>query len=279
MNSYSSPTQNRLTPSQQQIGRQYYLWFIRINAFSFICLAESILILYAIKNGANDFILGLLTSAFCLAILLYGLDLKRLCEALQMLEIGLLLPAMVLTILTFGLKSLRWRRLMSPCHRYSWCDAFNAYVIGHMGNYILPLRAGDFPRVLVITKSGGEARSAVLASVVTERILDVAALLLLGLISMLISPWSGWPPSILWFLVGLMHLDQDSNGAFLNQWVLWGLINMVLHFFIDGTTSRINAALYENHRHWFFVMIGFDQWIHYMSLIISYSIMIKPTLQ
>ena len=68
MNTYSSQSQNRLTPSQQQIGRQYYLRFISVNAFSFICLAESILILYAVKNGANDFILGLLTSFFFLTM-------------------------------------------------------------------------------------------------------------------------------------------------------------------------------------------------------------------
>lgn len=150
------------------------------------------------------FVLGFLTSALCLAILLYGLDLKRLSEALQMLEMGLIIPAMVLTVLTFGLKSQRWRRLMYPCHRYSWSEAFYAYVIGHMVNYILPLRAGDLARVLVITKSEGGGRSAMLASVVTERILDVGVLLLLAVFAMLVSPWSGWPYSVLWLMLGVI---------------------------------------------------------------------------
>lgn len=57
-----------LTPNQQRLGRSRYLWFTRINALSFGCLAESILILYAIKNGADDFLVGMLTSFFYLTM-------------------------------------------------------------------------------------------------------------------------------------------------------------------------------------------------------------------
>lgn len=53
-----------LTPIQQAIGRKRYLWFTSINAISFSCLANSILILYAIKNSADDFLIGLITSFF-----------------------------------------------------------------------------------------------------------------------------------------------------------------------------------------------------------------------
>lgn len=61
-------TERTLPPLQQKIGRKRYLWFTRINAFSFGCLAESILILYALKNGADDFVIGLLTSFFFLTM-------------------------------------------------------------------------------------------------------------------------------------------------------------------------------------------------------------------
>ncbi|MBN1154552.1 MFS transporter [candidate division KSB1 bacterium] len=57
-----------LTPTQQQIGRKRYLWFTSINAISYSCLGNSILILYAIKNGADDFLVGLVTSFFYLTM-------------------------------------------------------------------------------------------------------------------------------------------------------------------------------------------------------------------
>jgi hypothetical protein len=47
---------------------------------------------------------------------------------------------------------------------------------------------------------------------------------------------------------------------------VWLLINAAAHFVTDYITSRITSRLYENHRHYFYVMIGFDQLIHYFTL-------------
>ncbi len=46
-------------------------------------------------------------------------------------------------------------------------------------------------------------------------------------------------------------------------------VNFPAHFITDGITSRINAQLYGAHRHWFFVMIGFDQFLHYSVLFLT----------
>jgi len=57
-----------LTPNQQFTGQKRYLWFTAVNAISFSCLAKSVLILYAIKIGANDFLVGFITSLFYLTM-------------------------------------------------------------------------------------------------------------------------------------------------------------------------------------------------------------------
>lgn len=52
----------------------------------------------------------------------------------------------------------------------------------------------------------------------------------------------------------------------------WILVNGALHFVTDFCTSRVTSKLWQaNERHWFFVMIGFDQCIHYSCLFYSYS--------
>ena len=59
-----------------------------------------------------------------------------------------------------------------------------------------------------------------------------------------------------------------------HNWIMpfsWLAINTLLHFITDYFTSRINADLWKNgKRHWFFVNIGFDQLIHYTTLILTY---------
>ena len=59
---------SKLSISESEKGRKRYLRFTRLNAISFGCLADSTFILYAIKNGADDFLVGLLTSFFYLTM-------------------------------------------------------------------------------------------------------------------------------------------------------------------------------------------------------------------
>lgn len=52
------------------------------------------------------------------------------------------------------------------------------------------------------------------------------------------------------------------------------LFNAIAHFVVDYITSRGTSKLWnENKRHWFFVLIGFDQAIHLTILIISFCYM------
>ncbi len=53
---------SELSPALKQKGQRIYLWFTGINALSYISLAESILILYALKLGGSDAYVAVLTS-------------------------------------------------------------------------------------------------------------------------------------------------------------------------------------------------------------------------
>ena len=51
---------------------------------------------------------------------------------------------------------------------------------------------------------------------------------------------------------------------------LFVAVNQAVHFVQDAITSRINARLWQtNQRHWFFVGIGADQLLHYVTLFVT----------
>ncbi len=57
---------------------------------------------------------------------------------------------------------------------------------------------------------------------------------------------------------------------------LYALINGILHFAIDYFTSRLTGKLWAEGRvHDFFVVIGFDQLLHALSLIGTYYLMFE----
>jgi hypothetical protein len=54
--------------------------------------------------------------------------------------------------------------------------------------------------------------------------------------------------------------------------ICWVVINGLLHWGQDWYTSRLNSMLYANgERHWFFVGIGADQFLHYVCLLMTYK--------
>jgi hypothetical protein len=53
------------------------------------------------------------------------------------------------------------------------------------------------------------------------------------------------------------------------------LLNAVAHFFTDYVTSRASSSLYEKEEyHDFFVVIGFDQLLHYLTLIVTFVLLV-----
>lgn len=70
------------------------------------------------------------------------------------------------------------------------------------------------------------------------------------------------------YTIGLC-LCAALNEKFLGNyaWIHWIAINSVAHFFTDYVTSRANSGLWEKKQvHDFFVSVGADQLIHYITL-------------
>ena len=67
-------TEAALTPAEQAAGRRLFIWFSRLNGISISCLAENVLILYALKVGLSDAMTGVVAAFMYLAMpfMLFG---------------------------------------------------------------------------------------------------------------------------------------------------------------------------------------------------------------
>jgi glycosyltransferase 2 family protein len=114
-----------------------------------------------------------------LALFLRGADLGTVWVELTRGRVDLLLGSLATTMLTYALRALRWQYLLAGLGRIGFPIAFRATVIGFAASFLLPARAGEFLRPYVLAKNERLSTTAVFATVVLERVFDMATVLVL----------------------------------------------------------------------------------------------------
>ena len=84
-------------------------------------------------------------------------------------------------VLVYGvctiLRGERWRTLLRDVDAHtSRADAYSLTAVGYMGNNVLPARAGDVMRVVLMAPRAGTTKRHVIGTLLAERLLDVAVL-------------------------------------------------------------------------------------------------------
>jgi glycosyltransferase 2 family protein len=125
-------------------------------------------------------IFGYAVSAACLAVLAFRVDWPVFVTYLRSAQPLPVALASVLVIVTYFLFALRWRLLLSFHPKLSLVQVASFLMLGYLGNLMLPMRAGDAARVLLIRNAYGHGAARALSSILLERLLDVLAVLLFG---------------------------------------------------------------------------------------------------
>jgi hypothetical protein len=123
-------------------------------------------------------VLGLALSALFLWLASRGIRWPEVWRILSGARYWLMVPVVVLTMLAYLVRAWRWQFLLIGVGHIPLRSLWSSIMIGFMGNNILPARLGELLRAYSLGRSSGVSRSAALASVVVERILDIGVLLL-----------------------------------------------------------------------------------------------------
>ena len=98
-------------------------------------------------------------------------------------QIGALLGAIALYGFNTLVRSERWHRLLlDDGAQPARADSYALTTIGYAVNNVLPARAGDAVRVVVMAPRAAASRRTVLGTIVAERLLDVGVILVLFLV-------------------------------------------------------------------------------------------------
>jgi uncharacterized protein (TIRG00374 family) len=166
------------------------------------------------------------------ALIVWRTDLSAAWRVLKGLDPALALAGIAVLVLSNFVHTLKWQRLLLGVGRVQLKELLAVFWAAMATNNIIPLRAGDILRVQVLAGRTGMPRSAIVATLVTERLLDAGCFIVLLAISV---------P-----LVGL--------SGFINVIALVAALAFALLLVVTVLTARVRVVEGLEHRLWYRVL-------------------------
>jgi glycosyltransferase 2 family protein len=135
---------------------------------------------------------GLLLSVFFTYLAVKDVDWDVFWDGLRTSDYWWLAPAFVVLAVSVWVRAVRWRSLFLPARRPPVAATTRALIIGQFFNNILPARAGEAARIVVLNQETGTSRAETLGTAVAERIADLLVLLLLLFVALPFLPELTW---------------------------------------------------------------------------------------
>lgn len=116
-------------------------------------------------------------SGATLALFLFTVDLREMADALAEANYIYLIPAIALYLVSILFRTIRWQTLLAHMRVTSIRRLYPVVVIGYMANNLLPMRLGELVRSYYVGEREGISKTAALATIIVERVLDALILL------------------------------------------------------------------------------------------------------
>lgn len=174
-----------------------------------------------------------------IAVFLRNADYAHVWMAMKAARIDFLIGSVLLTVISFVVRAERWQYLLAPLGATRFRNVFRTTVIGFAASAVLPARAGEVLRPYLLARQEGLSATATFATIIVERVLDLASVLLL------------LACYLLWFDPGM---ETRDSGVF--QAIRFGGLVMapvavgtlVLMFFMAGHPERLHEWLLSAER-------------------------------
>jgi len=149
-------------------------------------------------------IAGTLLSLLFIFLAFRKVDFSQMGKAFANANYWLLAPVLAVIFLSLLLRAWRWQYLLAPIQTVPLNALFSSLAIGYMANTFLPAHLGEFARACHARDKSTIPASAIFATIVIERLIDVFSLLMLMGLALAVFSFPDWVRKsgvIMFFLV------------------------------------------------------------------------------
>ncbi|MGD9212644.1 MAG: lysylphosphatidylglycerol synthase transmembrane domain-containing protein [Desulfobacteraceae bacterium] len=190
---------------------------------------------------ALSLLLGTIVSALALYFAVHNVPFDDLWIYLKTIDYFWILPSTIVILLAFGLRAVRWQIILNSSYKVDFWTAFHPLMIGFTINSILPGRVGEIARPVILSQKEKIPFSTGLATVATERTLDIITLIVLfALVLLKVQPDPNFTINFGgWELSSQLLKNSASNMAKLCIILVSGIVLVS----IDGSRKMINNII------------------------------------
>ena len=202
-------------------------------------------------NKTLKLTIGIVLSFIGLYYAFWNLDVSQLWIHLQTVNPLYILAVFVLFIYSAHVRAKRWQALLKPLIEIPVYPLFSATIIGYFGNSVLPFRFGELLRGYALSKECPLKVSSIMGTIILDRILDFAGLLIFSAFFLFIYPMEQW------FKTGLIIIAFFLTIAFSIMYLLSQKMQ-VLEKYINELVSESKPLLKKIFAILFNVVNGFS---------------------
>ncbi len=144
------------------------------------------------KKSTLSVIIGLALGLLLIILWLYCFDLNALAESLKKLKPGLVIIAGLFYVAAYFIRSVRWNLLLRNQVALSVRESWLIACAGNWLNYLIPIRAGELVKALLIKKLKKCSAVSILPSVFIDKFFDTlgifAVLVMIPMLGVRLSP-------------------------------------------------------------------------------------------
>jgi uncharacterized protein (TIRG00374 family) len=118
-------------------------------------------------------------TVFFIWLFLRNADLRQVGRILESASFGWVALGFAANVMALLLRTTRWRIILDPDDPPPFFATFFANTVGYMFSIVLPIRAADVARPALLSRRTSHRFSGALGTVLTERVLDLASILLM----------------------------------------------------------------------------------------------------
>ena len=152
-------------------------------------------------GGVLRAVVGIAISLGALAFVVRSVDLARTAEVIRNAAPGWLALMAAFLVADVLFRAFRWQRLIEPIHPVRYSRMLAYLLVGYLANNVLPARLGELVRSHYLGDREGISRTATLGTVVVERVVDTAVVVLIAALAIFVLSVRGVVASAV--LVGL----------------------------------------------------------------------------